>query len=314
MLASTDTIQLGLLGARGFVGRELIALLATHPTLSLAKAWSERLAGEKVCDHAPGAPAELCFDVLSDEPDLEGLDALVVALPNGAAAAMMDHHATFEGVVVDLSADHRFNDAWVYGLPETNRDTIKGATRIANPGCYATAMGLSLHPLAERLIGTPSCFGVSGFSGAGATPNERNDPVRLADGILPYAKVGHIHQKEVERTIRRSLRFAPSVAPFERGIVMTTLFETDGASKEEINSMYEEAYGNEPLVEWMPEGTPLVGDVRFTPRAIVGGIEVDGASGGVVCVIDNLLKGAASQALQNLNLALGQPELLGVSK
>jgi N-acetyl-gamma-glutamyl-phosphate reductase len=314
MLASTDTIQLGLLGARGFVGRELIGLLEHHPTIALSKAWSERLAGEKVCDHAPGAPAELSFDALDDAPDIDGLDALVVALPNGAAATLMERHSNFDGVVVDLSADHRFDTQWVYGLPEANRAVITGASRIANPGCYATAMGLCLYPLAEHLIGTPTCFGVSGFSGAGATPNERNDPARLAENILPYAKLGHIHERECSRVLGRSIRFAPSVAPFERGIVMTSLFETNGLSRETLTSVYEDAYGNEPLVEVIGEATPLIGDVRSTPRAIIGGIEADGTRGGVVCVIDNLLKGAASQALQNLNLALGQPELLGVSE
>lgn len=314
MLASTDTLNLGILGARGFVGKELIGLLAMHPTLSLAKAWSERLAGEAVARHAPGAPTELVFEAMSETPDLDGLDALVIALPNGKAAALMEAHADFEGVVVDLSADHRFNDAWGYGLPEVNRTSIIGATRIANPGCYATAMGLSLHPIEAHLVGTPACFGVSGFSGAGATPNDRNDPARLIDNILPYAKVGHIHERECARMLGRCLRFAPSVASFERGIIMTTLFETGGATEEEILRSYQQAYAGEPFVHVMPEGTPLVGDVRDSPNAIIGGIECDEAGrGGVVCVIDNLLKGAASQALQNLNLALGQPEALGVS-
>lgn len=318
--ATSKTMTLGLFGARGSVGRELIGLLHRHCAIELTAAWSESLAGEQVQGHAPGAPERLVYC----SPDLDALcdaapDVVALSLPNGRACEVVDALDRLDRppmVVIDLSADFRFDSTWVYGLPETGREQIRGAKRIANPGCYATAMGLSLAPLRKRLAGVPHCFGVSGYSGAGSTPSERNDVAGLAGGVLPYSSVGHLHEQEVSHTLGRPIRFAPSVAPFERGIVMTTLFELDAPTDAaELESFYQDAYGDEPLVNVIGAEMPRVQGVVGTPGAIVGGIQVDSdhpTRGAVVCVLDNLLKGAASQAIQNINLALGLPEYEGI--
>lgn len=317
---STSTVRVGVLGARGFVGRELIALVGGHPSMRLERAWSDSQAGEPVASHAPGAPAGLRFTSTSHEDPVDcGLDVLILALPNGASRQFMrrvEGSSRAPRIVVDLSADHRFDERWAYGLPETNRNALIGATRIASPGCYATAIQLALHPVRDQLIGEPNCFGVSGYSGAGSTPNDRNDPNKLAENVLPYSSIGHLHEREVSEHLGHAIRFAPSVAPFARGIVCTVLFELDHATSARIlTRTYERVYGDEPLLQIVGEAMPLVGQVRESPRAIVGGIQVDLARphrAAAVCVLDNLLKGAASQALQSLNVALGLPETEGL--
>src|SRR4029079_689307 len=133
----------------------------------------------------------------------EKLDAYVLALPNGASGAYVEAIAAARPdlVIVDLSADHRFTSSWVYGQPERKRAEIRGARHIANPGCYATAMQLALAPLVPLLEGPANVFGVSGYSGAGTTPSPRNDPEALRDNLMPYALVGHMHEREVTRHV-----------------------------------------------------------------------------------------------------------------
>lgn len=319
--ASTSTIRVGMLGARGFVGRELISLIGAHPAMRLVRAWSDSQAGEPVAAHAPGAPEGLAFtSSTAEDPAESDLDVLVLALSNGAAREAMrriNGSSRAPRVIIDLSADHRFDERWVYGLPETNRAALAGATRVSSPGCYATAIQLALHPVRNQLIGEPNCFGVSGYSGAGSTPNDRNDPNKLAENVLPYSSIGHLHEREVSEHLGHAVRFAPSVAPFARGIVCTVLFELDHTTSAKIlTRTYERVYGDEALIEVVGEAMPLVGQVRETPKAIVGGIQVDLARphrGAVVCVLDNLLKGAASQAMQAMNIALGLPETEGLT-
>jgi len=310
-----------MLGARGFVGREMIGLLASHPSMRLVSAWSEAQAGQLVSEHAPDAPRDLRFTSASETDPVEsGLDVLILALANGEAKGVMQRIKaahTPPSVIVDLSADHRFDEGWAYGLPETNRSALVDAKRIAVPGCYATAVQLALHPIAGQLVGEPNCFGVSGYSGAGSTPNDRNDPNRLAENVLPYSSIGHLHEREVSEHLGHAVRFAPSVAPFARGIVCTVLFELDHATSAKVlTRAYERAYADEALINVVGEAMPLVGDARGTPKAIVGGIQVDLARpkrAAAVCVLDNLLKGAASQAMQSLNIALGLPETAGLA-
>src|SRR5262249_42410139 len=139
------------------------------------------------------------------------LDAYALALPNGKSEAFVDsiRRARPDAVIVDLSADHRFDGRWVYGQPERRRDQIRGARRISNPGCYATATQLALAPLMSLIEGSPSVFGVSGYSGAGTTPSPRNDPEVLRDNLLPYSLVGHIHEREVSAQLGRPVFFMP---------------------------------------------------------------------------------------------------------
>lgn len=292
---SAARATLGLVGARGYVGQELLAILARHPRFEVA--FTSR------SDADPAAIAA------------HRADAVVFALSNREAPAYVAalDEARRETVIVDVSADHRLDDAWAYGLPEINRARLHDATRIANPGCYATAAALVIKPVADRLAAEAHAFGVSGYSGAGATPSPRNDPEALHDNVMPYLLVGHGHEGEIRRHAG-PVFLLPHVAPFFRGITMTiSLGLSRSLTVAELRAVYERAYEGEPLIRVTGE-IPLVRDAVNRPHATIGGFAVDpsGRHAVVVSTLDNLLKGAASQAVQNLNLAFGFPELTGL--
>lgn len=306
-------------GARGYTGAELLPLLHRHPVFELVAVGSGSAAGEPVRAHVPGmAESDLLFsDIRPQTLASLGADACVLALPNGAAApyvAALDRQRA-ETVIVDLSADHRFDPAWTYGQPERFADRIASARRIANPGCYATGAQLAVAPLLGELAGTAAVFGVSGHSGAGTAPSRRNDPAVLADNLLPYALVDHVHEREVSHHTGRDVRLLPHVAPFFRGISLTVAAELERArSADDLLGLFRCFYAASPLVE-VRAVVPEVREVRGTHRVILGGFSVSGSRPtriALVAVLDNLLKGAATQALQNLNLAFGLDGLTGV--
>jgi N-acetyl-gamma-glutamyl-phosphate reductase len=296
--------KIGLVGGRGFVGGELVTLLGKHPDMELAFASSSSKVGEPV----PGADQNF----ISLKPENFGehadLDALILALPNGMAtewAAAIDATG-LDLCILDISADYRFDENWVYGLPEINGKAVRRARRISNPGCYATAAQLALYPFRDLLAGPPSIFGVSGYSGAGATPNPRNDPKHLQDNLLPYALQGHIHEREISHHLGREVHFSPHVTAFFRGISLTIhLHFSEPQTREALQAKLEAFYANAPLVEIVHD-IPEVAQTTGTPGARIGGLSVDesGQNAVLVSTLDNLLKGAASQAMQNLELAL----------
>ena len=309
----------GIVGARGYTGAELIRLIARHPQLELAFVSSRELVGQPVSAHIAGFTGGLRYENLSHEQVADkGSDAVILALPNGKAGeivAAMDAQAPAT-IVVDLSADYRFNEDWYYGLPELTRDDYAGQKRISNPGCYATAMQLAISPLLDRLAGPPQCFGVSGYSGAGSTPSDKNDVDKLRDNLMPYALTDHMHEREVSRRLGVPVEFMPHVAPHFRGISMTVNLWLDRAmSVDAIRELYREHYADEPLVRVLDEA-PWVSNIAGKHGAELGGFTV--ASGGkrvvVVATLDNLLKGAATQAMQNLNNAFGFDELTSILK
>ena len=308
---------IGLVGARGHTGAELIRLASTHPGLELGFVSSRELEGQRVADHVEGYHGELRY-VLLDAAAVaaQSPDAVVLALPNDKAAPYVEalDAGGSEAVIVDLSADHRFDERWYYGLPELTRARYAGQRRISNPGCYATAMQLAIAPLTEMLSGPPQCFGVSGYSGAGTTPSERNDIDKLRDNLMPYALVGHVHEREVSRHLGLPVEFMPHVAPHYRGITMTVnLWLQQPVKREAIIDRYRDFYADEALVQVIDEA-PWVSRIAGRHHAEIGAFAV--AAGGrrvvVVATLDNLLKGAATQALQNLNTALGFDELEGI--
>ena len=309
--------SVGLVGGRGYVGREIVSLLARHPRFSISFVASRTQAGQRVADHLPGAPADLVFEDLGPrEVAGKGADAVVLALANDQAKAYVTavDEARRESVIVDVSADHRFDDAWAYGLPELSRSRLRGATRVANPGCYATAAALAIAPLASLLDGPAHAFGVSGYSGAGATPSPRNDVEALRDNLMPYALTGHLHEREITRHVG-PVCFTPHVAPFFRGITMTvSLTLTQALTTEALAAIFEQRYAGEPLVHVTRE-IPLVRAAANQPHATVGGFaaDPDRRHAVVIATLDNLLKGAASQAVQNLNLAFDLPETMGIT-
>lgn len=313
------TKTIGLIGGRGYAGREILRLIHARKDLKLAFAVSSSQAGAPLSEVAPEWSGDERFEDLSpEEAARRGVDALILATPNGEAGRWVAALDAVGGdaAVIDISADHRFDDAWVYGLPERGRDALRGARRIANPGCYATALQLAAAPFAQDWARPPHAFAVSGWSGAGATPNDRNDPKRLEDNILPYAGVGHLHEREASRHLGFEVRLSPHVAPFFRGIVLTLAGEfRSPVTESEARERLARRYGGEPMI-WLEAREAEARDAVGVPWAVIGAprVSADGARVVLTCAIDNLLKGAASQALQNVNLALGLDEFAGLEK
>ena len=234
---------------------------------------------------------------------------------------------------MDLSADHRFTPKWTYGLPElVTRGTIARATRISNPGCYATAAQIGIAPLLPHLGGQPTVFGVSGYSGAGTKPSPKNDVQNLTNNIIPYSLTDHIHEREISAQLGTDVAFIPHVAAWFQGIHHTINIPlSKPLTSRDIRNLYQERYAGEPLVRIMGE-PPSVKAISGTHGIEIGGFGVHSSGNRVVSfnillenctlcanilevvnvTIDNLLKGAATQAQQNMNLALGYGEFEGI--
>jgi N-acetyl-gamma-glutamyl-phosphate reductase len=315
--AAAKSERIALVGARGHVGAELIRLIEAHPRLELALIASRELAGQPVADHQSAYNGDLRYSAPDpDSPGLIDASACVLAMPNGIAANYVQAIAASDRppVIVDLSADHRFNDGWHYGLPELTRNRHVGQRMISNPGCYATAMQLAIAPMREHIVGPVQCFGVSGYSGAGTSPSERNDVRQLCENFMPYQLTGHLHETEVSRQMQCEVEFMPHVAPHFRGLSVTAnLHLSHRVTLDDVLHRYRMAYADEPLVQVSAQ-IPWVTHVSGTHEAHVGGFKLsaDGRRLVVISVLDNLLKGAATQAIQNLNLAFGFDEFTGI--
>ncbi len=289
-----------IVGARGFIGQELIGLIQEHDFLSVT-------------------PASLNEQGRLSPDEVARTDASVVVLglPNGESGPYVDvlEDSKSERFVVDLSADHRFDQQWYYGLPELTRRRYSGQHRISNPGCFATALQLVIEPVRDGLSMPVTAFGVSGHSGAGSKPNPRNDAARLRDNVVPYEPAGHAHEREVMSRLKGlALDFIPSVAPWARGIsVVVNMRLEKGVSLAAARALYLERYSSETLVSVVDQ-EPLAHERVGKVGVEIGGIAVDKFRGRLVVMaaLDNLLKGGASQALQNINLALGFDELEGL--
>ena len=320
-MSASAAKTVGIVGARGHTGAELIRLIARHAQLELAFVSSRELDGQRLADHNTEYRGELRYENLSHEDvAAKRADIVVLALPNGKAAAVVaaidaaKEHG-HDPVIVDLSADYRFDSAWYYGLPELTRDQYRGQRRISNPGCYATAMQLAIAPLKDLLAAPPACFGVSGYSGAGTTPSDKNDPAKLHDNLMPYSLVNHTHEREVTRHLGIPVEFMPHVAAHFRGITMTVnLWLTQPMTLDAIKARYVQKYKHEPLINVIDDA-PWVSHIANRHGVQIGGFTL--APGGkrvvVVATLDNLLKGAATQAMQNLNLVMGWDELASIT-
>lgn len=312
-----ETKRIGIVGARGHTGAELIRLIADHPRLTLTFVSSRELDGQRVAEHNDAYQGDLRYESLDAAAVAgKGADVVILALPNGKAASFVEalEAAAPETLIVDLSADYRFDAGWYYGLPELTRGKWRGGKRISNPGCYATAMELSVAPLKDLLAAPPVCFGVSGYSGAGTTPSDKNDPDKLRDNLMPYALTGHGHEKEASFQLGLPVEFMPHVAPHFRGLTVTTnLYLARPLKREDVLARFHAAYDGEKLVR-LSEDAPWVSHVAHRHYAEIGGftLSADGKRLVVVAVLDNLLKGAATQAMQNVNRALGFDEYTAI--
>lgn len=316
MTVRTKTI--GIVGARGHTGSELITLVAAHPQLQLVFVSSRELAGQLVAAHNQAYQGTLRYESLDPGAvAAKAADVVILALPNGKAEPFVTaiDAAKLQTLIIDLSADYRFDPAWYYGLPELTRGSYAGQKRISNPGCYATAMQLTIAPLLDQLASPPQCFGVSGYSGAGTTPSDKNNPELLANNVMPYALTNHLHEREVSSQLGVPVEFMPHVAPHFRGITMTVnMWLQQPLTREQIQARYVQRYAGEPLIEIVEEA-PWVSRIAGRHAVQIGGVTLAPGSKRVVVVatLDNLLKGAATQAMQNLNLALDWDELTAIA-
>jgi N-acetyl-gamma-glutamyl-phosphate reductase len=342
----------GVLGASGYAGAELLRLLAAHPDLEVIWASGESSAGRPVAARYPGlasAYGALAFSSTEEALD-KGADVLFMALPHGQAATLATRALAGAGLVVDLSADfrlHRPDDypawyggphplpaelgSWPYGLPELHRSELLGATKVAVPGCYPTAALLALAPLVAA--GLVEADGIvidakSGISGAGRSLKDAYLFVQANENVNPYGVGTHRHTPEIEQELGRAagrpltVVFTPHLVPLGRGL-LATCYGTlaPGAGRAELSACLADAYGDEPFVDLVgPDGHPgLQGTwpstraVATTNRAQVAAT-ADPRTGRLVAAaaIDNLVKGAAGQAVQCANLALGLPETTGL--
>jgi N-acetyl-gamma-glutamyl-phosphate reductase len=338
--------KVGIVGASGYGGAELLRLCAGHPALALAVAQAGSNAGQSVGVHTPSLAAAYPNLVYgeTDAGALDGLDVVFLALPHGQSQTLVPDLIGTVGVVVDLAADFRLVDpaayptwygevhrapellgTFTYGLPELHRAELVGSTRIAAPGCFPTAALLALAPLMEAgALARPGEGGApplvvdaaSGVSGAGRAPKENLQFAAVDEDFLAYGLLDHRHTAEMEQGLDTTVLFTPHLAPMVRGILATCYArpaDPRSFTTEDAMQVLRSRYADEPFV--------VVADASPSTKAASGSntahlsVRVDPRTGWVVVLsaIDNLIKGAAGQAVQCANLALGLPETTGLA-
>jgi N-acetyl-gamma-glutamyl-phosphate reductase len=294
-MATVTTYTAGIAGASGYAGLELQRLLRAHPSLAAT---------------VLQARSEPYDDI--DAEALAGCDVVFLCLPHGASRELGTALAASGARVIDLGSDFRVG-GWLYGLPELHRDALQCARLVANPGCYATASILALTPLAEAgLIDGPVMIdGKSGVSGAGREPSAKTHLPDVHGGVTPYSVTGHRHVAEIEQETDASVTFTPHLLPSSRGLLVTAYVRlTDPAV--DLDALYAARYAGEPFIRLgeMPAPQRLAGS---NVVAIAAFADPRTGTAIVAAALDNLVKGAAGQAIQNANLMLGLDEGAGLA-
>lgn len=336
-------IKVGIAGATGYTGSELIRILLTHPEAEITAVTSERAAGKNVEDiHPQFAGLKKIKLVSIDHLNTDSIDVLFLALPHRVSMGFVARHYPISCPVIDLSGDFRLPDPDVYecwygekhkkpellsesafGLPELFRDSIKKARLIANPGCYPTSAILPLAPLVkEKLVETDSIVidAKSGATGAGASAKENTHYPNVADNFSTYGLKTHRHTPEIEISVERmcgirpTVQFTPHLLPVNRGI-LTNIYSTaivEGLNEQKLKEIYNDYYGNEPFIR-LRNKPPQLREIRGSNFCDIF-VTYDERTNRVITVsaIDNLVKGAAGQAVQNMNLVLGLDETTGL--
>ncbi len=303
--AAPDTRPLaaGVIGASGYAGAELVRLLSDHPTLRPA-VLQARSDG---------------FDAI-DAKAASACDVVFLALPHGESQAIGTELLELDTQVVDLGSDFRV-DGWTYGMPELHRESIRVARAVANPGCYATAAILGLAPLvaAGLIDGVVHLDGKSGVTGAGRSPSEKTHLPELYNGITPYSVTGHRHLAEIEQELSSiagaplAATFVPHLLPTSRGLLVTAHVRLlQPLDQADLDDLYRARYDGEPFVRL--GGHPAPQRLAGTNVCWVNAW-VDERTGSVLVesALDNLVKGAAGQAIQNANIMLGVEERAGLT-
>ncbi len=336
-------LSTAVVGASGYGGFELTRILARHPRLRPIALFSDRWSGEVAGDRLPlsGPAAALRYRALAEAPEADA-EVVFLATPADASLELAPRLLARGARVVDLSGAFRLGDAsayprWYgfehgaprllaearYGLPELARSELSGAKLVTNPGCYATATAMAIAPLVRSGLASPDGIAVaamSGVSGAGRKASEDYSFCEVDEDLRAYRLGRHQHVPEIEQTVARfagrcgAISFTPHLVPVRRGILATcTLRLASGAASGELARAYEQAYAGEPFVKVLAADRVAVKDVVRTNRVHLG-LAVDARAGVVVAVsaIDNLVKGAAGQAVQALNAAMGWDETLGL--
>ncbi len=327
-------IRTAILGASGYVGGELLRLLAVHPELSATKLFGDSKAGQGLGDVHPHLAAAYPEAVVETfDGDLDGVDLLFAALPHGKSQEVAPTILAAGIPFVDLGADFRLNDAatyelwyghaheapellsqFVYGIPEVNRDAIRGAKAVAAAGCYATAAILALKPLVDAELVKPGSIIVDAASGVSGAGRELKEPTAFntVDGsFAAYGLLNHRHTAEMEMALGGPVLFTPHLAPMSRGILATCYGEAMGQG--DPLDVLRKAYADEPFVHVIAE-PPATKWVAGSNGAQVTA-RYDERTGRVLALaaIDNLGKGAAGQMVQCANLVLGLDEVAGLT-
>lgn len=306
-------MRVGIIGGAGYTAGELLRLLINHPAAEIVFVNSSSNAGNPVGSvHCGLEDIDLDF---TDGMDLEGIDVLFICSAHGESSKFIENHTIPEGLrIIDLAQDFRDeHGGFVYGLPELQREKIRNAMRVANPGCFATAIQLSLLPAAKAglLPRTVHITGVTGSTGAGVKPAATTHFSWRTDNLSVYKAFSHQHLAEIRRSLGfdGELNFVPVRGDFARGIFVMTYFNCQ-LSQEEAFELYEKYYAGHPFASVSAKPIDLKQAVN-TNRARISVEKHDGKLL-VLCAIDNLLKGASGQAVQNMNLMFGLDETTGL--
>ena len=345
MTGADARLNIGILGASGYTGADLVSLLATHPNAAMRLLTASSHAGQPmsaVFPHLGGLDLPELIRV--EDADWSGLDVVFCALPHGTTQEIVAAMPA-DLKVVDLSADFRLTDPrtyakWyghehrapalqeeaVYGLTELNREAIRAARLVACPGCYPTAALLALLPLvrAAQIDAADIVIDAkSGVTGAGRKVTEAMLFAEVGEGIHPYGVARHRHAPEMEQEIARAagrdvrINFTPHLMPMNRGELVSAYVRLEGgAAAGDLRRTLARAYDGEPFVRVLPEGgVPATRHVRGS-NFVVMGVFADRIPGRaiVICAIDNLVKGSSGQAIQNMNLMFGLPETAGLEQ
>jgi N-acetyl-gamma-glutamyl-phosphate reductase len=302
--------HVAIIGAAGYTGGELIRLLLRHPAVGEARitAVSASHAGHPVSDVHPDLAGETQLRFATSFDDAE---VIFLCQGHGKARTWMQEHAPSASTkVIDLSVDHRLDGAWTYGLPEAHRDVIRAATRVANPGCFATSIELALLPLRGHLRDAVHVTAITGSTGAGQAASDTTHYSWRANNIGVYKAFDHQHLPEIARTVGYDdIVFIPMRGSWTRGILASCVVRTT-TPIDALREHYAAAYDGHPfthVVDDLPDVKRVVG----TNKCLIG-LQPHGDHVLIVSVIDNLLKGASGQAVQNMNLMCGLDETDGL--